>query len=53
MTNKSILAAFERMWGYFISALNNKSDSDHVHNDLQEQLEEKTTVQIIKWEVDD
>ena len=34
MANKSILAAFERMWQHTIVALGNKSDMGHSHGDL-------------------
>jgi hypothetical protein len=33
MANKSILAAFERMWQHITTALNNKSDASHTHDD--------------------
>ena len=33
MSNTSILAAFERMWQHVTSALGNKSDEGHVHDD--------------------
>lgn len=53
MANASIKAAFERMWQHITTALNNKSDSDHSHTDLQEQLDTKSRIQIITWEADD
>ena len=34
-------------------ALDEKADADHTHNDLQEQLEQKSQVQIITWEEND
>ena len=34
MANTSILAAFERMWQHITSALSNKSDISHNHNDI-------------------
>lgn len=34
MANISILAAFERMWQHITTALNNKSDISHNHNDI-------------------
>ena len=34
MANTSIFVAFERMWQHVLTALGNKSDSDHNHNDL-------------------
>jgi hypothetical protein len=33
--------------------LDEKADADHAHNDLQEQLDTKSQVQIIKWEEND
>lgn len=33
MANKSILAAFERMWSYIVVALNGKCDATHNHDD--------------------
>lgn len=53
MANTSIFNAFERMWQHITTALNNKSDLNHNHTDLQEQLEGKSQVQIITWEDDD
>lgn len=53
MANASIKAAFERMWQHITTALNNKSDLNHNHTDLQEQLDEKSQVQIITWGADD
>ena len=47
MANASILAAFERMWQHILVAIGNGSA------DLQEQLEEKSQVQIVTWEDDD
>lgn len=34
MANTSILNAFNRMWQHVVLALNDKSDSDHNHNDV-------------------
>lgn len=34
MANTSILSAFERMWQHITTALNNKSDISHNHNDI-------------------
>ncbi len=34
MANKSILAAFERMWNHIVAALGNKSDVDHSHSEF-------------------
>lgn len=53
MANTSILTAFERMWKCVNAALEKKSDVNHGHTDLQEQLDEKSQVQIITWEADD
>lgn len=33
MANQSILAAFERMWQHIVSALSNKADAEHDHDD--------------------
>lgn len=33
MANKSILAAFERMWQHIVAALGTKSDVSHTHNE--------------------
>lgn len=35
------------------AALDEKVDADHTHNDLQEQLDTKSQVQIITWGADD
>ena len=43
MANPSILAAFERMWQHIVVALSDK----------QEQIDNKSQVQIITWEDDD
>ena len=61
MANTSILAAFERMWSYITVALNNKSDTTHLHDDTyytKSEIDEKiddagSQVQIITWEADD
>lgn len=53
MANTSIRAAFERMWQHIVVALSSKSDANHGHADLQEQLEQKSQVQIITWEEND
>lgn len=34
MANQSIYNAFERMWQHVVSILNNKSDSNHTHDDI-------------------
>mgnify|MGYP003289122478 CR=1 FL=1 len=37
MANSSILAAFERMWQHVTSALNNKSDISHTHDNATQE----------------
>ena len=63
MANQSILAAFERMWGHVLTALSGKADLqytndvfehfDDITTDIQVQVDEKSTVQMITWEADD
>lgn len=43
MANASILAAFERMWHHITSALSNKSDTDHNHDEVYASINEATT----------
>lgn len=47
MANTSILVAFERMWQHVLVAIGNNNAN------MQEQLNEKSQVQIITWEDDD
>lgn len=42
MANKSILAAFERLWQHVVIALNKKSDTDHIHDDIYYKTEVDT-----------
>lgn len=61
MANKSILAAFERMWSYVTVALNDKSDATHLHDDtyytkieIDDKMEHAgSQVQVITWEAND
>ena len=51
MTNASILAAFERMWHHITTAINNVIASARTYTD--DQVSQKTQVQIITWEDSD
>ena len=52
MANTSILNAFERMWQHIVVKLGEKANTSDIA-DLQEQLEERSQVQIITWGADD